>query len=241
MSIKIILDYRKSIDENAGTYFDKSKKAKKKIEGIKIALAKFEKDKLSLEKKKHKLEQKVVAQPKKTTHWYEKFRWFISSEGILLVGGRDVTQNEILIKKHVEKNDLIFHTELAGSPFFVAKITDTPAGPATHEEAAAATASYSKAWKLGLGSAEMIRGKREYFHPSLGLAMGVVGGNLICGPQNAIAHQTKTYVIISQGDSKASDAAKKIKKDLEYSGHLDDIIRFLPSGKVNVRKRDRKR
>jgi len=45
--------------------------------------------------------------------WYEKFRWFISSDDFLILGGRDATSNEIVIKKHTEKNDLVFHR-----PFF---------------------------------------------------------------------------------------------------------------------------
>lgn len=32
-------------------------------------------------------------------HWFEKFNWFISSEGYLVLSGRDAQQNEILIKR----------------------------------------------------------------------------------------------------------------------------------------------
>ena len=32
--------------------------------------------------------------------WYEKFRWFTSSEGFLVVAGKDTVSNEVLIKKY---------------------------------------------------------------------------------------------------------------------------------------------
>jgi hypothetical protein len=34
-------------------------------------------------------------------HWFEKFRWFISSDGIIVVAGSDAQQNEQLVKKYM--------------------------------------------------------------------------------------------------------------------------------------------
>jgi uncharacterized protein YpmB len=31
-------------------------------------------------------------------HWFEKFNWFISSEGYLVLSGRDLQQHELLVK-----------------------------------------------------------------------------------------------------------------------------------------------
>ena len=61
----------------------------------------------------------LVKQPKK--QWFEKFRWFKSSDGYIVVGGKDASSNEIIVKKHLEKNDLYFHTELRGAPSTVPK------------------------------------------------------------------------------------------------------------------------
>ena len=52
--MEIILDTKKSLEQNASKYFDKAKKAKKKIEGIKKALEQFKKEKKELLKKKEK-------------------------------------------------------------------------------------------------------------------------------------------------------------------------------------------
>jgi predicted ribosome quality control (RQC) complex YloA/Tae2 family protein len=32
-------------------------------------------------------------------HWFEKFNWFITSEGYLVLCGRDMQQNELLVKR----------------------------------------------------------------------------------------------------------------------------------------------
>ena len=122
--MKIILKLNKTVQENAAIYFEKSKKAKKKLDG---ALEAIERSKKNLEKEKKKYAQKKEKEDAKPVkrevkkHWYDKFRWFVSSEGFLVIGGRDATTNEIVIKKHTDKEDVVFHTDMSGSPFFVVK------------------------------------------------------------------------------------------------------------------------
>ena len=121
---EVTLNINKSIEQNTAIYYEKAKKAKKKLKGALQALETSRKKLEELNKKRiEKLEKieeetsKKVEQEKK--EWYEKFRWFYSSEGFLCIGGRDATTNEIIIKKHTEKDDLVFHTKIEGSPFFV--------------------------------------------------------------------------------------------------------------------------
>lgn len=47
--MEIILDLRKTVEENAASYYEKSKEAKKKLEGLQKA---YEKTKQKIEKKK---------------------------------------------------------------------------------------------------------------------------------------------------------------------------------------------
>ena len=116
--MQITLNLRKSVQENANEYFEKAKKSRRKIEGAQKTIERFEAE-------LGKLQQEAIVQQtarkKVPLEWYEKFRWFISSEGFLCIGGRDATSNEVVIKKHTDKNDVVFHTELPGSPFFVIK------------------------------------------------------------------------------------------------------------------------
>ncbi|KAK9805687.1 hypothetical protein WJX72_012021 [[Myrmecia] bisecta] len=40
------------------------------------------------------------------TLWFEKFNWFISSENFLVISGRDMQQNELLVKRYLRRGDL---------------------------------------------------------------------------------------------------------------------------------------
>jgi len=253
---RIILDIRKTIDENAAMYFEKAKKAKRKIEGAKSAIQKTKKQLEKIEEEE-KLEVKKVEKAKPEKKWYEKFRWFISSEGFLCIGGRDATTNEIVIKKHTNSDDLVFHTDLAGSPFFVVKLEGKKIGKATIEETAQATASFSRAWKLGLSVLEvfyvnpdqvtkqtkageymgkgafMIYGKTNYITAELKLGVGLLeDGKLMCGPVEAVKKNCREYFTLILGSDKPSDIAKKLKKKFDFN--LDDIIRILPSGNIKL-------
>jgi len=260
MEVEIYLE--KSVDENAGNYFNKAKKAKSKLEGAHKALIESKKKLAKLEKEKDKFEAEEEIKRKKAARkkeWYEKFHWFFSSEGFLCIGGKDATSNEIVVKKHVESNDLVFHTDMAGSPFFVVKDGQN-CGEITKNEAAQATACYSRAWKLGHGTAEvfyinpnqvskeaqagehlakgsfMIYGKTNYLRPKLEYCIGLVSEEIIGGPVSAVKEKTELFVIIVSGKYKKSELAKKIKAKLK-SGDLDDIIKFLPAGGASIKKR----
>jgi len=256
--MKINLDVTKSLEKNAEVYFEKSKKAKRKLGGAKEALersfVKLEKAKKEQTDNLEKVKQK--AEVKK--EWYEKFRWFFSSEGVLCIGGRDAATNEIVVKKHTEKDDLVFHTSIAGSPFFVVKTEGKKVNEETLNETAQATASYSKAWKLGVSMQEvfyvtpeqvsktakpgeyigrgafMIYGKKNFITTDIKVAIGIKEGKIIGGPVDAVKAKAEDFVIIIQGRDKASAVAKKIQKKLK-GGDLDDIIRMLPAGGCSLK------
>ena len=260
MEIEIYLN--KSVDENAGIYFNLAKKAKKKLKGAREALEKTEKDLEKLKQQEDKFrveEEKKRIRVERKKEWYEKFHWFISSEGFLCVGGRDATSNEIVVKKHMDKEDLVLHTDMAGSPFFVIK-NGSEATEQTIKEAAQAVAVYSRAWKLGHATADvfyvkpeqvtkeaktgealakgsfMVYGKTEYLHPRLEYCIGLIDGQIIGGPLAAVKSRTKDYVMVISGREKKSALAKKIKARLK-GGDLDEIIKFLPAGGAGMKKR----
>jgi len=251
------LFFDKSIEDNASVYYEKAKRAKRKLEGLKKAIEsteakikRFKEGKLAIEKEEAKRRQEA-GRAKRVKKWYEKFRWFFSSEGFLCIGGRDATTNDIIIKKYTDKDDLVFHTQIIGSPFFVVKSEGKEIGKATIEEAAEATAAYSRAWRQGLTSTEvyyikpeqvkkelglpkgtfMIYGKRNYLRPALRIAIGKTPEGIIGGPVSAVASKTKNYFIITPGDKKVSEVLKLLSANFKESP--DEIQGFLPSGKYN--------
>ncbi len=249
---RIVLDLTKNTNQNAAAYFEKAKKAKKKLEGALDALARSRSRLAGI--------RPVAPRPrpaeKRKALWYEKFRWFFSSEGFLVIGGRDAATNEIVIKKHTEPKDIVFHTDMAGSPFFVVKSQGKKVGRSTLEEAADATASYSRAWKLGLAATQvfyvspeqvtkkamsgeylgrgafMVYGKTTYMPNKMRLAIGMADNRVMAGPVESVRKHCSKYVKIIQGNEKPSDAAKKIQATI--GGGLDEIIRLLPSGGVKI-------
>jgi predicted ribosome quality control (RQC) complex YloA/Tae2 family protein len=259
--MRIIIDTNKTIDQNASRYFEAAKKARAKAERAKKALEKTAQDLIKLEKHRSSESREETAVKKiRKALWYEKFRWFRTSDDRLVIGGRDATTNDMVIKKYTEDHDLIFHTDMAGSPFFVLKTEGKPVPKQIVREVADATCSFSRAFKLGYNEqsvfyaspdqvtkkaqsgeylqkgAFMIRGKTEYTGNSINVAIGLTKDQeLMCGPKEAIKKHCTDYLIIEQGDRKVSDVAKEIKKKIKGAG-LDDIIRVLPTGTMKIRK-----
>lgn len=260
---EIELDLKKTIEQNAADYFEKAKKFKRKIEGAKKIIEKTKArladllEKQRVEEEKESQKKEIV---KKELKWYEKFHWFYSSEGFLIICGRDATSNEIVIKKHTEPNDIVFHTETPGSPFCAVKTEGKTPSEETLKETAQFCASYSRMWKLGIGigdvfyvkpeqvskeaktgeyiakGAFMVYGKKNFFRGiPLKLAIGVMkDGSVMAGPLNAVKRHCEHYLNIDQGSEKPSDVAKKIAKKLKIDD-LDAIIRVLP-GPCRVRE-----
>ncbi len=258
---RVVLDIRKTLDQNAAFFFERAKKARRKLAGIDETIRRFKDELVRLEQAKEKaLGEEIKRQSKKVRQkeWYEKFRWFFSSEGFLCIGGRDATTNEILIKKHAEKQDVVFHTELPGSPFFVVKTEGKKLGESTLQEVAQATAAYSKAWKQGLSSMDVywvlpaqvskttrsgefvgrgafiITGKRSYAQVPVAAAVGVLpDGRVMGGPSSAVQKQCSSFVQVVQGSERVSSLAKRIAKILKVDD-LDSVVAALPVGEVRL-------
>ncbi|RJQ15804.1 DUF814 domain-containing protein [Candidatus Woesearchaeota archaeon] len=247
--MQVELDVNKTIDQNASVYFEKAKKLKKKIDGIKKTIAEHERLLLKEQEKEEK--KAIIKKTRQQKEWYEKFRWFYSSDGFFVLAGRDATTNEILIKKHTEKNDIVFHADAPGSPFVIIK-TSVKVPQTTLQEAAEYCVSLSNAWKRGLSAAEvywitpeqvskeaksgeylkkgafMIYGKRNYMIPKMNLAICNYQEKISVFPVSAAKKHTDKYVLLVQGNKKLSEIAKKIQKKI--GGEIDDIVRALPQG-----------
>jgi predicted ribosome quality control (RQC) complex YloA/Tae2 family protein len=235
------LNLRYSLQKNANRYYMRSKKAEKKLRGAEKTLHET-KTKIKELKKQVRL-VKTTHRPlakRRKREWFEKFRWFCSSDDLLVIGGRDATTNEILIKKHMEPHDLVFHAEILGAPFVLIKTEGKTPPEQTIKEAAQLAASYSRAWREMLSALNVywvnpdqvsktppsgeflkkgsfiIRGTKNFIRGvplqiAIGVKIGEEETRIIGGPMDAIAHQTKFYVEIVPGEKKSSQLAKKIK------------------------------
>ncbi len=164
------IDLSKSLDENAAAYFEKSKTAKKKILGIEKALIILEqKMNERLEQEKLNKEAPILEKNKKarSKKWFESFRWFFTSDGYLVVGGKDAKSNEELVKKRMKKNDIYFHAEVFGAPHCFIQAPEELKGNEfiapdnSMKEAAVFAATFSKAWEEGRAIADVYSVKPE--------------------------------------------------------------------------------
>lgn len=266
-NVPIMIDATSTIPENAEVYYEKAKKAKRKINGVHIAIEKTKKE-IEKAKNKKEIEMEKVTLPekrvKKELKWFEKLRWFLSSDGFLVIGGRDANTNEMVVKKYMENNDIYLHSDIHGAPSVVIKNEGKEIPETTIHEAASFAASFSSAWAKGFGSQDVywvhpdqvsktpksgefvakgafiIRGSRNYIRAAtLLIAVGVVdyeGERLMAGPLDAVKKYTAKYVIIKPGYTKKEALAREIlrKIDEERIFTLEDIIRVLPSGKADI-------
>ncbi len=259
---RIKLYVEKSVGENAGLYYDIAKKMREKVKGAKEALEKA-KEELKKVKKKEEKKKKEIRKNRRR-FWFEKYRWFISSEGILVIAGRDAKTNEEVVKKHLGSGDLYMHADIHGAPSVVIKSEGKEIGDKTLHEAAQFAVSMSKAWNAGFGNlsaywvypsqvskmgesgeyvakgAWVVHGKRNYIHKvQLQLGVGEIEYQkvkmVMCAPPDSIRVRTSKYILIEPGEIKKDEFAKEISKI--YGISVEEALKILPPGRIRVVER----
>ena len=165
---EIPLDPRNGVESNASALYEEAKEVAEKREGTKEALeeARDELERMieareSGEEDEQEGEEETTLKPR-GQKWYDRFRWFRTSDGFLVIGGRDADQNDEIYKKYAEPDDVFFHTEAPGGPITILKRTE-PDEPKTgmevpersRKEAAQFAGVYSSVWDSGQGAAEV--------------------------------------------------------------------------------------
>jgi len=236
---EIEIEVRVRAQDQAADYYAKAKRLEAKLSGLKTSTQETETLLEKLATKELELRQPVKPEHRLEKEWFEKFRWFDSSEGFLVIGGRDATSNETLLKRYTSPEDLVMHAEAHGAPFIVVKTGGVQPTGETLREAAQACVSYSRLWKDAIRAGDaywvrpeqvtksapageyltkgafMIRGTRNYIRGvELALAVGVTMHNdktlLMAGPPSAVKSRCHTYVGMRQGRGSPAEAAKRI-------------------------------
>jgi len=232
-------EVRKRPQDQAADYYEKAKKLESKLTGLNNSIRATELLLQKLASNQIESEQPSRPEPRREKQWFEKFRWFYSSEQMLVIGGRDASSNELILKRYTSPEDLVMHAEAHGAPFFVVKTTGKQPNPETLKEAAQACVSYSRLWKEGIHSADaywvrpeqvtksappgeylakgafMVRGTRNYIRGvELALAVGLMlhdGKPLpMAGPPSAVRNRCEIYIEIHHGRRSPAEAARRI-------------------------------
>ena len=250
---KIKINPEASLQSIASVLFNEAKRqsgAIKSIDQIK------NKTKKKLEKLKNRTEastQEIIVSEIRKKNWYERYRWFFTSDDMLAIGGRDAPSNSAVVRKHLGKNDKIFHGDIFGSPFFILKDAENPPANSMNE-VAHATVCFSRAWREGMHGLSAfwvnpeqvkksapsgqflpkgsftIEGKRNFVNiPSLKLAVGIIPQDdhylLTSGPPETIKKNSLCYAIIEPHGLEMVEVAKKIK--IEFSKLEEEITKQI--------------
>lgn len=261
--MEVEIEFTKTAQDNAKSYFEKSKKAKAKAEGALKATEELKNKLKGIEKEEVKSKEIKTIEKRE---WYEKYNWFFTSNGILAIGGRSADQNEEIYAKHLYENDLFFHSDIFGASVVVLK-DGVESDLEIRHEVAQFAASFSKAWENAQGTVDvysvkkdqvsksknygslgkgsfMILGEREWYKGiELGLCAfseeritekGVIKKFNIVPKSTCEKKKLQFFVSIGFGNTKKSDAAKKIAVKLKYD-NIDYIMQHLPPGSFSIR------
>lgn len=252
---KIQINPDSSIQAIASSLFNESKRQLKAIELIESMKKKTEKSLENFRKQADIAKDSVVFTVQKKRGWYERYRWFFTSDGLLAIGGRDASSNSSVIRKHLEKNDKIFHAEIYGSPFFTLK-NSSESSTSSILETAQATVCFSRAWREGLFGLNsywvnpeqvkmaapsgqfmakgsfIIEGQKKFVKvSSLRLGIGLMENeenfSLMCGPPEAVKKNCTYYVIVEPSGFEMAEIAKKIKLEFLKFKEKEEIVKTI--------------
>jgi len=255
----IDLDYNASLEENASALYQRAKELRAKADRARKALEETER---KIDKRRKGLIREVELEDIRPTKqfWFERYRWFITETGKLVLGGRDARTNDQLVKRHLKAEDRYVHADLHGAPSVIIK----QGSEATEEELREAcifALCHSKAWSAGAaeGSAYwvlpdqvskepqagefvprgafIIRGKRNYSHHlPLRMAVGEIDyegeRKIMCSPVATMEKTSTSYLIIRPGRGRRGYLSSSLARAFRVPE--DEISRILPPGDIDI-------
>ncbi len=181
---------------------------------------------------------------------FKKHRWFYTSSGKLVVGGKSALQNDSLLKKLKAsgKEYIVMHTSEPGSPFSVILADISLLSQEDIKECAVFTVCFSRAWKLGLEKERVdvfrlsqlhkspamkegtwgVYGKVQHISSALKLAIIKQHGVLRAVPAFAVKKQKAIY--ICPGTISKEDMPLKLELELDQNLSRDEVLSALPAG-----------
>lgn len=257
--MKIHLDSTKSAHENVALYYEQAKEIKRKIEGLEKAIEETKNELVKAEKESKEKKDKVKV--KREHEWYEKFHWFFTSSGKLVIGGKSAQQNDLVFAKHMERDDLFFHADIQGASAIVLK-NGINASSEEMLETAQFAASFSNAWKNANASVDTyavgkdqlakhvqrgyipagafaITGERKWFKSmKLGLKVGISEDNPnradVLPELSKRKLENEVFICPSKSGKEKGELAKTLAK--RFNVHVDEFLQILPNGRSKIKQ-----
>jgi len=186
---------------------------------------------------------------------YKRYKWFFTSSGKLVVGGKSAEQNDGLLKKILEFDYemYVMHTTHPGSPFCVIISGIDKVLKKDLEEMAVFTGCFSRAWKEGKSKTEVHLFKTSQVSKDKGMKAGTwrVNGKVhkkkvelkLClikqkrvfraVPEISV-NDEKVFLRICPGNIDKEKMMSKFKEILGRSFKKEEIMSALPAGGVRI-------
>jgi predicted ribosome quality control (RQC) complex YloA/Tae2 family protein len=266
------LRFNLTVPENAEFYYTRAKRAREKSAGAVEALLETEERLEKAEAAARQAEEEGVAMVEEAVagrvrvkrtkrHWFERYRWTLATDGSLIVGGKDASSNERVVKKYLKDRDRYCHADFHGAPSVVVKDPGEGVSEEAVEEGCALAAVYSRAWSSGRASADaywvtpeqvsktpqsgefvpkgafIVRGKRHYVKDiPMRAAIGLVdheGETLVMGgPVGAVSARASAWLELVPSKDKKDATAKRVASLL--GAELEEVVAVMPPGGSRV-------
>ena len=185
---------------------------------------------------------------------YKNFRWFFTSEGKLVIGGKSDEQNEIAIRNFLKPDYVIMHTSAPGSSFMI--IQSEKSSKKDMDETAIFTGCFSKQWKKGNQKIDIDIFKGSQIYKDKSMKTGTFG---VQGIKKTIKIKPELVIVIQKGRLRAvpkttiekklaeikpgklskEEAGERVGKILRNKFHLlvhkEEIMSAIPSDKLDVK------
>jgi len=258
---EVPLDYTKGIDANASNLYQRGKdigeKATRAKEALKESQTELDRKRKGFNKARAAMLGK--AQPTKQ-FWFERYKWFFTTSGKMVIAGRDAHTNDNIVKKHLKDEDIYVHADIHGAPSVILK-KGKEATPADYRESCIFALAQSKAWVSAFvegtafwalpdqvskspqagefvpRGAFIIRGKRNYeHHLKIELAIGEISyennRKVMCGPVDSVAAMSQKYIVVGPGRGKGGKKNAEIAKT--FNVPEEEIARIIPPGDLEI-------
>ena len=256
----VVLDYSLQLDANASAIYARGKEQSDKADKAQIALDESNAELTRLQKGFDRKKAAELGKAAPTKHfWFEVFKWFITSQGKLVIAGRDTHSNDSIVKKHLKDPDVYVHADIHGAPSVILK-DGLKAAPEDLREACWFALAQSKAWMAGSAEgaafwaypdqvsktpdsgefvprgAFIVRGKRNYeYHLPLELGVGEIEyegeRKIMCAP-TPLLEKSRHYFVIRPSKEKNGRMSGDLAK--AFNVPEEEVSRILPPGDVEI-------
>lgn len=187
---------------------------------------------------------------------FRKYKWFYTSTGKLVVGGKSAIQNDILLStlKETAEEFIVMHTSEPGSPFSIILESPKSLKKEDLDECAIFTGCFSRAWKDGKTNTSVDIFKLSQLHKSKGMKEGTWGVNgkiertsvklelaltkqkevLRAVPIQSAKSEKNIIIKIKPGKIDKLDIAAKIELELDTVFDQEELLSAIPAGGISL-------